>query len=935
MIRFAPLLLLFFTAQCALAEVARFEIKSRTPFAQGKTFGNSGAYEKIVGRVYFELDPNMHQNRFVIDLKRAPRNKRGKVECWSDLFILAPKDLTRGNGALIYDVNNRGNKLALRFFNFGGGGNNPTSAGHAGDGFLMRQGFTIVWSGWDGELIPGNNRLRLSPPSVRGSNNKPMTGMVRCEMVPNSDTQRMMVNWGNHGSYRPTKRGLANATLTHRVRPNDPRKTVPTKEWNVFVNEVKSDSKTQLPKVELELAPGFKAGHIYELIYEARDPVVMGTCFTTVRDLVSSLMQGTGKNHPLLANGLPFLTRAHAFGVSQSGRFLREFLYWGFNEDEAGRKVFSGVIPHVSGSGQGSFNHRFAQPTRHATQHDHDDYIPDRFPFSYEVQFDAYTGKAEGILERCDASGTTPFVLHTQSTAEYWTRSGSLSHTDPQSRRDSVVPPSVRIFLFGGTQHGPSGFPPSKGLGKTMANPGDYRPFLRALLVAMDRAASKPKVHSLPPSVYPKLYDRTLVSWQQKFTGFPKIPGVTYPPVIRQPPLLDLGPRWDKQRIIDVQPPRIVRRYRVRVPKCDADGNDVACLSPPEVAVPVATYTGWNLRSKRAGAENELVSLRGSYIPFAISRAERLAKKDPRLSLEERYGSFSTYMALLTKKCHELQRKGYLLEEDVKRTLSLQARRVRPLFKRLAISQAASKIKQVVAHRGVSGECPECSLPAIQRAIELRVPVVEVDVRMSRDHKLFLFHDSSLERTSNGRGRPESKSLAELKTLDAGSWFSPAFRDLRIATLSEAMKVCNGRIDLLLDLKGKGKAFVDLVIRTVQKDGDPTRTIIGVRSVAQASEFRRRLPAVRQLGLIPSIKHIGVFADAGVETIRLWPKWLKTKQSKSLIDQVRSRGLALHVNGRIGSREEAMQIIAFGADSTSSDYPGRMLKTLKALREAR
>ncbi|MFH1921691.1 MAG: alpha/beta hydrolase domain-containing protein [Planctomycetota bacterium] len=667
----------------AWAEVVRFEVLSREPFADGEPFGEAGAYERIVGRVYYELDPGRPQNRNVVDLDLAPRNESGRVELSGDLFILAPTDLAKGNGALIYDVNNRGNKLALRFFNLGGG-NDPKTAKDAGNGFLMRHGFTVVWSGWDGELLPGGDRLRLAPPVARDGD-RPITGLVRCEIVPNGDVSRTVVNWANHGSYRPTAGGIENATFTHRVRPQEPRVAIPRDRWTLHVGEVPSDAPSQLPKVELEMPAGLKKGHIYELIYEAQDPLVQGTGFTAVRDLVSAFKYGSGKDNPLLVDGEPVIRRAHGFGVSQSGRFLREFVYWGFNEDERGRQVFDGLIPHVSGSGMGSFNHRFAQPTRHVAQHDHHDYPADRFPFAYETQHDPLSGQTDGILRRALATGTAPFVLHTQSAAEYWTRSGSLAQTDPLGARDAVPPGNVRIYLFGGTQHGPSGYPPGQGDGQNPANPGDYRPFLRALLLALDRWSQGGE--AAPPSVYPTIGEGTLVAWDQKSTGFPAIPGVRYPTVIQQPSYLDLGPRWPEEQIIDRQPPIPRGDYRVLVPRSGADGNEIGCLLPPEVAVPVATYTGWNLRRRDAGAEHELVSLQGSYLPFPVLKTDREKTSDPRPSLEERYGTFEAYLAQLAAKCRQLEEAGYLLPEDLERTLSVQQQRVAPLFERIGAAQ--------------------------------------------------------------------------------------------------------------------------------------------------------------------------------------------------------------------------------------------------------
>lgn len=662
-------------SELAFAEVIRFEIVSREPFAEGQSFGEVGPYESITGKVYYELDPDSPSSQHVIDLKLAPRNERGKVELSADLIILSPRDLSKGNGALLYGVNNRGGLNALRHFNYAQGSNQPIEKKHAGDGFLMNHGFTVVWSGWDGELLPGSNRLRLFPPTVEKED---ITGQVRCEIVPSSDTTRTVVNWANHGSYRPTSEGLKNATLTHRLLVDHPRVIIPREEWEILITEVESDSPSQLPKVELEYAKGFKQLHIYELIYEAQDPVVMGTGFTAVRDLISALKHGSGSDNPLLKNGESVIKRAHSFGVSQSGRFLREFTYWDFNADEAGRKVFDGIIPHVSGSGMGSFNHRFAQPTRHAGQHDHHDYPPDRFPFAYETQTDPLSGLTEGILDRSIRSGTAPLVMHTQSSSEYWNRSGSLVHTDPMGNKDAEIPDNVRIYFFGGTQHGPSGYTTETGAGQTAPSHADYKPFVRALLLALDRWAKDGTTP--PPSVYPKISDGTLVAWTQNATEFPNLPGINYPSVIQQPSYLDFGPRWEKERIVDNQPPIPRGDYRVLVPRSGPDGNPLGCLSAPEVVVPTGTFASWRLRPEEGPAANQLYSLSGSYIPFPLTKEERVESGDPRQSLEERYKNLDTYLKRLEAQCREYEESGYLMPDDTERTLKIQRERVAPLF---------------------------------------------------------------------------------------------------------------------------------------------------------------------------------------------------------------------------------------------------------------
>lgn len=659
------------------AELVRFEITQRIAVADGASFGDVGPYERIVGRVYYELNPALPQNAMIVDLSLAPRNARGRVEFWADLDVLTPQSPAHANGAILYDVNNRGNKVALRMFN-DGGGNNPSTVTDFGNGFLMRQGYTVVWSGWDGELIPGGERLRLAAPVAHGADG-PITGRVRCEIVVDAPTKETVVNWANHGSYRPTTSGIDSATLTAREKPGDERAAIPRDQWSMVVSDVSSDAATQLPKVELKLPAGLKPGWIYELIYEAQDPLVMGVGFAAVRDLMCAMKHGGGQDNPFLADGKSYLSRAHGFGVSQSGRFLREFLYAGCNEDEQGRKAFDGLMPHVAGGGLGSFNHRFAQPTRHSTQHDHHDYPPDRFPFAYETQRDPLTGEEDGILRRALATNTVPKLMHTQSAAEYWTRAGSLPHTDPLGARDAEVPESVRFYTFGGTQHGPAGYPPTAGNGKQKANPGDYRPFLRALLTALDRWVTDEAAP--PPSAYPRIADGTLVDWQQRHTRFPMIPGVRYPEVIHAPLCLDRGPRWAAERIIDHQPPVIRGVYRTLAAKTNADGNDLGCLLPVEVAVPLATFTGWNLRKADVGAENELLSLTGSYIPFVGTPGQRITWSDPRLSVRERYSSLEDYEQHLQAEAARLVEARYLLQEDAERLTPLWRQRAAPLFR--------------------------------------------------------------------------------------------------------------------------------------------------------------------------------------------------------------------------------------------------------------
>jgi hypothetical protein len=381
------------------------------------------------------------------------------------------------------------------------------------------------------------------------------------------------------------------------------------------------------------------------------------------------------------------VNRAYGFGVSQSGRFLRHMLYQGFNLDEQARKVFDGLMPHVAGGGLGYFNHRFAQPTRHNGQHEEHLYPCDIFPFAYDEQRNRFrlpNGKEDGTRREGIFPGPgitsweqAPKIMHTQSAAEYWHRSGSLVHTDTMGEEDVHIPDQIRIYSFGGTQHGPASRPPGRGIADNLLNPADYRPFLRALLDDLDAWVAKEMAP--PPSIYPRIDNGTLVDWHQKSTGFPAIPCVRFPDVIQQPPVLALDRMFFLRGILPDEPPRVVSHYTVLVPKSGPDGNDQGCLLPVEVAVPLATYTGWNLRRRDVGAEGMLASLSGSYIPFPLTETERKAKSDPRWSVEKRYGTFAEYRKRWLAECERLVKARYMLREDADR-LAAEVEKLRPAF---------------------------------------------------------------------------------------------------------------------------------------------------------------------------------------------------------------------------------------------------------------
>ncbi|HLH87091.1 MAG TPA: alpha/beta hydrolase domain-containing protein [Xanthobacteraceae bacterium] len=645
----APLAVaLALAATCAQARVTRIEILRTEPFAGGAAFGTVGAYEKVVGRFHGELDPKAPLDAVIVDLDKAPRNARGKVEYSADFYILRPADLAKGNGALLYDVNNRGNKRALIQFNSAPASNDPSTLAQAGNGFLMREGFSVVWSGWIPGLPAENNNLRIEVPHATNAPS-PIVGTVWDEFLLNDATTKQV-----RLSYPTVDQD--SATLIERDRNADASSIISGDQWE-FV-----DAQT------IRLLPAgtaFRIGTIYQLVYQAKDPPVAGVGFAATRDLVAFLRHAAaddaGTANPLARNGRSAITRTLAHGTSQSGRYLRDFVYQGFNEDEAHRIVFDGINPHVA-TARLFLNERFAQPNRMVQiGHGFMFYPNIGFPFAFETQTDPFTGAKDGILARCSARGDCPKVISTNTATEYWQSGGSLLVTDPSGQQDGVEPANVRIYHFAGTQHVEIQTMP-KGVCAMPFNTLDYRPLLRAALMALDRWVKDGTPP--PPSRHPRIDDGTLVA----MTGpTVHIPGFTLAKGPSPRPRFDYGPQFAKGIIDQVPPVALADHYAVLVPKVDRDGNETSGVILPDIAVPTATATGWSVRSPSAGAPGELCYLDGSYLPFARTKAERDATNDGRLSLEERYKSPADYAAKVHAAAVKLAREGYLLDEDVDR----------------------------------------------------------------------------------------------------------------------------------------------------------------------------------------------------------------------------------------------------------------------------
>jgi len=630
------LVLVLATAGVLSAGVVRVEVASRGDVLGGREFGSAGAYEKIVGKVYFAVDPANPNNKIIADIDKAPRNAEGKVEFAADVYLLKPKKLERGNGTALYEVSNRGNKGMLGMFNRGAAGSlDPSTEAHFGDGFLLKAGYTLVWLGWqwDPPELPG--RMRVYPPKAAG-----IRGPVRSDFVVTKRVTSHMLSDREHIPYLVADPDNPKITLTVRDRVESERRVVPRTAWRFSAD-----------RRSVEMAAGFEPNKIYEVVYTAQDPVLVGLGPTAIRDFLSYLKYEA----PDAPVGR--VQRAYGFGVSQSGRFLRTFLYYGFNQDEAGRKVLDGVMAHVAGGGRGSFNHRFAQPSRDAHPFMNFFWPTDIFPFTDIMQTDPETGQSDGLLAR---AAQIPKIFYTNSSYEYWGRAASLIHTTVDGKADAPIPDHTRIYLFAGGQHGPAGFPPGRSIGQQRNNPNDFKWAMRALLVAMDRWV---KDGAPPPaSVYPRVAADTLVS--PEAVQFPKIPGVGFSTRIHRAYRADYGPQW-KQGVVTQEPPKIGKPFPMLVSQVDRDGNEVAGLKMPEVAAPLATYTGWNLFNGKDGPADEISSMQGSFIPFARTRAEREKAGDPRLSIEERYRGREEFLGKISAAAAKLVEQGYVLDQDV------------------------------------------------------------------------------------------------------------------------------------------------------------------------------------------------------------------------------------------------------------------------------
>jgi hypothetical protein len=655
-------LIIALTAGISQARVIELRIETRNPFAGGKVFGTAGPYEIIKGKLTYGIDPSHPANQAIVDLPLAPRNSEGAVSFAGDFVLLKPVSPDQGNRRLLMEVTNRGNLLLLPFFNFGAYNNDPSTAADAGDGFLLKQGYSLLFTAWNWDVSAGAGRLLIDLPMAM-KNGVPLTGEVVVEMVATRRTQSMPFAWGNARGYPAVLAALPSASLTVRATQNGERTTVPRDAWQLGAVV---DGQLRESRRHLFLAEGFKTGQIYELNYLATGPRVVGLGLAALRDAASFFRNDQTAANPLAGA----MDQIVAFGHSQSGRVLQHMLWQGFHRDEAGRPVFDAIFLNAPGGGKGSFNHRFAQTTRHPSQHEDHQYPADIFPFATVPQIDTVTGRSADLFARVRHSGPIPKLFYTQTSTDYWTRSASLLHSDVTGRHDLAIDPNARLFVFAGAQHF-VWVPRRRGRFAHCHNPADYRYLLRALLARLDDWVSEGQPP--PPSKYPTFVEGALGSlpeYQRQFPHMSGLAGPLRPPKSHlRPPRLDLGPRFAELGIIDHHPPGFGPPFETSLPLPDEDGIDRGGIRLPEIAVPLGTYLGWNHR--RDGAVAAIGRWSGSYIPFPAADDH----SDARRPLEQRYDDGADYVRKVRSAARELVKSGYLRAGDIARITNHAGRR--------------------------------------------------------------------------------------------------------------------------------------------------------------------------------------------------------------------------------------------------------------------
>lgn len=633
------------------ARVVQVEITSRHDVANGKPFGDAGEYERITGRVHFSVAVDNPHNLRIVDLRNAVNLKNGEVEFSADFMAVRPKDPQKGNGSMLFENPNRGNSRILSLVD----GGDWDASNNVGDAWLLRHGFTVVSLGWQWDAA-GADALKLYPPIAK-ENGKTIVGLLRGDYTPYRQMDEIPLGHLIIGNIGGTEYPVAapddlRNRLTVRESREAPRRVIPRREWQ-FAHTV--DGKLTPSNRHIHLDGGFQPGKLYEYVYVVADPVVAGLSFAAFRDFASYAKHASDAVTPA--------KRVYGEGISQNGRFLRNLLYDGFNADEQGRIALDGVLAHVAGAGRGSFNYRFAQPSRDAEPTTSVFFPTDIFPFTDQPEKDPETGETGGLLDRAVAEKVVPKIFFSNTSFEYWGRVCALIHVTADGKTDAPISDNVRIYHFTGEQHFPGPFPPAKGQGDLLGQEPEsalpIRYFWRAMISNMDawvRSNTPP-----PASSYPRISDGTLVPMPGYV--FPAIPGVNLPHEANAAYRIDFGPEW-RDGILDRQPPKVGHAYPVLIPQVDSDGNERDGVRLPEITVPLATYAGWNLRDPSIGAPDQRVAFEASFLPFPKTAVDRQSTGDPRRSIAERYAGKQDYLDRFTKALDELVQQRWILPED-------------------------------------------------------------------------------------------------------------------------------------------------------------------------------------------------------------------------------------------------------------------------------
>ena len=639
--------------------VTRLEIINREPFADGESFGDVGPYDLVEGNAHFAVDPLHDRNLAITDLELAPRDPAGKVRFSAHFAMLQPQQNDKGSGRLLFDVVNRGRKTALSL-NDAPRSTDPLAPLEPGNGFLMRHGYTVVWCGWQADVPASPGLIGLQAPEAIGPGG-PLTGRILCQFQSNETTQVFLLADRQHVPHPPVDVDDPSAVLTVRDHPNSPAQPISRESWSFVRVE---DEQVEPEPSHVYMPAGFEPGRIYQLVYNTKGSAIVGLGFAAVRDIVSFLKYAPAAEGNPCAGAIEY---AYGFGRSQSGRFLRQMIHLGLNEDEEERMALDGIIPHVAGGMRGEFNLRFGQPSKDVCY-----IIPELFPFTDTQQVDPVTQSEGSLLAQMEARGQVPKIMFTNTSAEYWRGDAALIHTDLETMSDAAESPSVRRYHFAGSQHGAGEFPPievrsADGIrGQLPFNSVDYTPLLRAALLNMDRWVSTGEAP--PPSRHPSLDDGTAVESASLLERFATLPGVRVPAQTTRPIRLDYGPELSMGRTVQL-PATEGEEFPALVSDIDETFNERSGIRLPDLTVPVATYTGWNLRDPSIGNPGLFIGITGGLagwtLPLPATPADQASSGDPRPSIEELYADRDDYLHKVREAAQSLVDEGYMLEEDL------------------------------------------------------------------------------------------------------------------------------------------------------------------------------------------------------------------------------------------------------------------------------